>query len=95
MMHQVGTYVFGNMKAGKEEIEKGRDDGMRCGMCVDSETKDPKDWPDRGEIQSCWVECSERWCRAQYVIEDEEGLRVRSFRRVSFPLLLVIVMLTI
>lgn len=76
MMHQVGTYVLGNMKATKEEIEKAHDDRMRCGMCVDSDTKDPKDWKDRGEIESCWVECSERWCRAQYVIEDEEGLRV-------------------
>jgi hypothetical protein len=84
MMHQVGTYVFGNMKAAKEEIEKEHDDGMRCGMCVDSDTKDPKDWKDRGEIASCWVECSERWCRAQYVIEDEEGLQVRAYSCVLY-----------
>lgn len=76
MMHQVGTYVFGNMKAEKEQVEKECDEGMRCGMCVDSDTKNPKDWKDRGEIESCWVECSERWCRAQYVIEDEEALRI-------------------
>ncbi len=68
MMHQVGTYVLQNNTT---------DDGKRCGMCVDSDTKDPQDWKDRGDIESCWVECSERWCRAQYVIEDEEGLRVR------------------
>lgn len=52
------------------------DDLNACGMCVDCDTKDPKDWKDLGEIQSCWVECSERYCHAQYVIEDEEGLRV-------------------
>lgn len=84
MMHQVRSYVLGNMKAGKEEVEKEGDDGMRCGMCVDSDTKDPKDWKDQGEIRSCWVECSERWCRAQYVIEDEEGLRVRVLSPVLF-----------
>ena len=67
MMHQVGASEHPN------------GGGMRCGMCVDSD-KNPQDWRDLGEPQSCWVECSERWCRAQYVIEDEEGLRVsRSF----------------
>ncbi|PVF95374.1 hypothetical protein CPB86DRAFT_764184 [Serendipita vermifera] len=69
MMHQVGTYEYK-----KKDAHSG--DGMRCGMCVDSDTKNPEDWKDRGEIESCWVECSERWCRAQYVIEDEEGLRI-------------------
>lgn len=67
MMHQVGSYEDGG--------KAGNDEAMRCGMCVDSD-KNPQDWRDLGEIHSCWVECSERWCRAQYVIEDEDGLRI-------------------
>lgn len=70
-MVQVGTF----------ELKKGDSaggDGMRCGMCVDS-VKDPLTFKGTGELESCWVECSERWCRAQYVIEDEESLRVRPF----------------
>lgn len=47
-----------------------------CGMCVDCDTKNPEDWKDMGELMSCWVECSEAYCKACYVIEDEEGLRV-------------------
>ena len=47
-----------------------------CGMCVDCDTKKPEDWKDMGELMSCWVECSEAYCKASYVIEDEEGLRV-------------------
>jgi len=47
-----------------------------CGMCVDCETKKPEDWKDMGELVSCWVECSEAYCKASYVIEDEDGLRV-------------------
>ncbi|KAG9025033.1 hypothetical protein FS842_005359 [Serendipita sp. 407] len=70
MMHQVGSYEYTR----PDKLENGT--GMRCGMCVDSDTKKPEDWKDKGEIASCWVECSERWCRAQYVIEDEEGLRI-------------------
>ncbi|KAG8808284.1 hypothetical protein FRC17_004015 [Serendipita sp. 399] len=70
MMHQVGSYEYTR----PDKLENGT--GMRCGMCVDSDTKNPQDWKDNGEITSCWVECSERWCRAQYVIEDEEGLRI-------------------
>lgn len=66
-MHQVGSYEDGG--------KAGNDEAMRCGMCVDSD-KNPQDWRDLGEIHSCWVECSERWCRAQYVIEDEDALRI-------------------
>ena len=47
-----------------------------CGMCVDCDTKKAEDWKDMGELMSCWVECSEAYCKASYVIEDEEGLRV-------------------
>jgi len=47
-----------------------------CGMCVDCDSKNPEDWKDMGELMSCWVECSEAYCKASYVIEDEEGLRV-------------------
>lgn len=47
-----------------------------CGMCVDCDSKNPEDWKDMGDMMSCWVECSEAYCKASYVIEDEEGLRV-------------------
>jgi hypothetical protein len=72
MMVQLGTYELKK----DDPVGNAGGDGMRCGMCVDS-VKDPLTFKGTGELESCWVECSERWCRAQYVIEDEEGLRVR------------------
>lgn len=80
------TRGVGDRKRKCEECEENRsetmmhDDLNKCGMCVDSDTKNPKDWKEVPEMRSCWVECSERICKAQYVIEDEEGLRVRFLR---------------
>ncbi|KDQ17823.1 hypothetical protein BOTBODRAFT_171538 [Botryobasidium botryosum FD-172 SS1] len=47
-----------------------------CGICADS-TMNPVEWPASGVLESCWVECSVKTCRAQYVVENVAGLRVR------------------
>jgi len=52
-----------------------------CGICTSEET--PKemvalDWKDEGDDESCWVECSVKTCRAQYVVVNVAGLRVCS-----------------
>jgi hypothetical protein len=47
-----------------------------CGMCVDDDM-DPKQFPDRGAEESCWVECSTKTCRAQYVVDNVTALNVR------------------
>lgn len=85
MMVQIGGY------RGRKEGDKYRgveiqeEDGMRCGMCVDS-PKNPGNYPGVSEVESCWVECQERWCRAIYVVEDYEGLKVRTLSILSFSL---------
>ncbi|KAH7100958.1 hypothetical protein BKA62DRAFT_704648 [Auriculariales sp. MPI-PUGE-AT-0066] len=56
-----------------------------CGYCVDiMDGRDPdqkfnaEDFPPCEASQSCWVECSVRTCRAQYVVEDPKNLNVRA-----------------
>ncbi|KDR78368.1 hypothetical protein GALMADRAFT_95057 [Galerina marginata CBS 339.88] len=46
-----------------------------CGLCIDEGT--PALFPDQGDMYSSWVECAMKNCRAQYVVEDVKGLRVR------------------
>ncbi|KAJ7796935.1 hypothetical protein B0H14DRAFT_3114404 [Mycena olivaceomarginata] len=36
-----------------------------------------KDFPGVEEAESCWVECSSSACRAQYVVENVPGLKIR------------------
>jgi hypothetical protein len=76
MMHDLNSLTEGDReKLGLSGKAAGESEGA-CGMCVDCDTKNPEDWKDMGESMSCWVECSEAYCKASYVIEDEEGLRV-------------------
>ena len=54
-------------------------DGI-CGICASSKTPNamiPREWKDEGDSESCWVECSVTTCRAQYVVVNVAGLRVR------------------
>lgn len=46
-----------------------------CGMCADSKMVSAE-WPGTSELEACWVECSVRSCRAQYVVENVAGLQV-------------------
>jgi hypothetical protein len=52
-----------------------------CGICaIPDEGEDAmkaEDYQNHGEVESCWVECSVRTCRAQYVVENVAGLRVK------------------
>ncbi|KAJ7912609.1 hypothetical protein B0H13DRAFT_2474704 [Mycena leptocephala] len=54
--------------------------GDLCGFCVTGEvspTKVAAQWPGNDEGESCWVECSTKTCRAQYVLEDVAALKIR------------------
>ncbi|KAJ7637778.1 hypothetical protein B0H17DRAFT_995100 [Mycena rosella] len=56
------------------------DHGNICGLCLNgalSSTKLADQFPGVPEGESCWVECSKRVCRAQYVIENVAGLKIR------------------
>ena len=51
-----------------------------CGYCSLPEGDvDAANFPDNGEEESCWVECSVRTCRAQYVVDLEFGWSPVSF----------------
>lgn len=76
MMHDLKSLTEADReKLGLSGKAPGEGEGA-CGMCVDCDSKNPEDWKDMGDLMSCWVECSEAYCKASYVIEDEEGLRV-------------------
>jgi len=76
MMHDLKSLTEADReKLGLNDKAPGENEGA-CGMCVDCDSKKPEHWRDMGELISCWVECSEAYCKASYVIEDEEGLRV-------------------
>ncbi|KAJ7785278.1 hypothetical protein DFH07DRAFT_864425 [Mycena maculata] len=56
-------------------------DSDLCGFCVTGKGL-PVDtiranFPGVDEAESCWVECSTKSCRAQYVVENVAGLRIR------------------
>ncbi|KAF7378381.1 RING-type domain-containing protein [Mycena sanguinolenta] len=54
--------------------------GDVCGFCVTGELSPVKvaaRYPETMEGESCWVECSTRTCRAQYVLEDVAALKIR------------------
>ncbi|KAJ6562595.1 hypothetical protein B0H19DRAFT_1145101 [Mycena capillaripes] len=51
-----------------------------CGLCVTgnlSPSTVAEIFPGGDEEESCWVECSSKDCRAQYVVENVPGLRIR------------------
>ncbi|KAJ7761206.1 hypothetical protein DFH07DRAFT_815739 [Mycena maculata] len=51
-----------------------------CGFCVTGElapTRVAARYPGVDEGESCWVECSTKECRAQYVVEDVPALKIR------------------
>ncbi|KAJ7463682.1 hypothetical protein FB451DRAFT_1265214 [Mycena latifolia] len=52
----------------------------RCGLCINGALSPAKLgvlFPGTSEAESCWVECSKTTCRAQYVVEDVSGLKIR------------------
>ncbi|KAJ6503750.1 hypothetical protein C8R45DRAFT_1060395 [Mycena sanguinolenta] len=54
--------------------------GDLCGICVTghvSPAKVPSRYPQVDEAESCWVECSAKTCRAQYVVEEVTALKRR------------------
>ncbi|KAJ6523524.1 hypothetical protein DFH09DRAFT_198273 [Mycena vulgaris] len=54
--------------------------GSLCGLCLNgafSSTKLAVLFPGTPEEESCWVECSKQTCRAQYVVENVSGLKIR------------------
>ncbi|KAF7318723.1 RING-type domain-containing protein [Mycena chlorophos] len=51
-----------------------------CGQCASSDLPPKKVaelYPEVSEADSCWVECSTKTCRAQYVVENVAGLKIR------------------
>ncbi|KAJ6615160.1 hypothetical protein B0H10DRAFT_1880092 [Mycena sp. CBHHK59/15] len=51
-----------------------------CGFCFTGEVSPiriAKRYPGVDEAESCWVECSTKTCRAQYVLEDVPALKIR------------------
>ncbi|KAJ7825130.1 hypothetical protein B0H14DRAFT_3727106 [Mycena olivaceomarginata] len=53
-----------------------------CGFCATARLTGyrgdvAKDFPGVEETESCWVECSSSTCRAQYVVENVPGLKIR------------------
>ncbi|KZV91550.1 hypothetical protein EXIGLDRAFT_648141 [Exidia glandulosa HHB12029] len=49
-----------------------------CGLCVDNNRAvDVEEYPEADAMESCWVECAVRTCRAQYVVEKPSALNVR------------------
>ncbi|KAJ7191389.1 hypothetical protein GGX14DRAFT_701594 [Mycena pura] len=51
-----------------------------CGICVSHDLsliKIAEQFPEVDEEQSCWVECSSTKCRAQYVVENPDMLKIR------------------
>ncbi|KAJ7445183.1 hypothetical protein B0H11DRAFT_2087723 [Mycena galericulata] len=51
-----------------------------CGLCVTGNLPVrmiTQKFPGVVEAESCWVECSTKDCRAQYVVENVAGLRIR------------------
>lgn len=46
-----------------------------CAACWDTEM-DPKSLAEQGDEEACWVECSAKTCRAQYVIMNPQALNV-------------------
>ncbi|KAJ7645060.1 hypothetical protein DFH06DRAFT_1333358 [Mycena polygramma] len=52
-----------------------------CGFCVDGEELAARTitetFPGVDEAESCWVECSSKDCRAQYVVENVPALKIR------------------
>ncbi|KAJ7178202.1 hypothetical protein C8R46DRAFT_1076094 [Mycena filopes] len=54
--------------------------GDICGLCASGEVSPAKAavlYPEVDESESCWVECSRKTCRAQYVVEDVAALKIR------------------
>ncbi|KAF7359799.1 RING-type domain-containing protein [Mycena venus] len=50
-----------------------------CGLCLTgglSPSKVATQYPEIDGEDSCWVECSKKSCRAQYVLEDVVGLKI-------------------
>ncbi|KAF8202650.1 hypothetical protein K438DRAFT_2015248 [Mycena galopus ATCC 62051] len=55
--------------------------GDVCGFCVSGELSPAKvaaQYPKIDNAESCWVECCRKTCRAQYVVEDVAGLKIRA-----------------
>ncbi|KAJ7719126.1 hypothetical protein B0H16DRAFT_1678097 [Mycena metata] len=54
--------------------------GQICGFCI-SKALSPAQvaarYPEVPEQDCCWVECSTKTCRAQYVVEDPPALKIR------------------
>ncbi|KAJ7713993.1 hypothetical protein B0H16DRAFT_1809135 [Mycena metata] len=53
----------------------------RCGLCITkalSPAAVAARFPEIAEEDSCWVECSRKTCRAQYVVEDVPALKACS-----------------
>ncbi|KAJ7136564.1 hypothetical protein C8R44DRAFT_695487 [Mycena epipterygia] len=51
-----------------------------CGICVSNNlslAEIREKFPEVDEAESCWVECSTKKCRAQYVVENVPGLKIR------------------
>ncbi|KAJ7635094.1 hypothetical protein FB45DRAFT_743151 [Roridomyces roridus] len=51
-----------------------------CGICVPGDLSVETvraTFPGVDEAETCWVECSTKECRAQYVVENVAGLRIR------------------
>ncbi|KAJ7064671.1 hypothetical protein C8F01DRAFT_1127642 [Mycena amicta] len=55
--------------------------GDLCGFCASGSDLSPVKvaalYPGVDEAESCWVECSTKTCRAQYVVEQVLALRIR------------------
>jgi hypothetical protein len=58
-----------------------------CGICAESGSMKPEDFQDKGEMQSCWVECYA--CKGQYVVENVAALNVGSSSFSRAPISLI------